>query len=904
MRQELSKQTSRDEKISTIFDSTLTKLQELPSTLLSELPEQRLDEQVIDLQSTFVEYQSTLEDLQKDYTNNISSELRSFEANLIAVDYASNLKRQLKTLTTKAAGAAVKSYQTAWTNSRADFEAKARNEFQSTFEKHIQRQVPTKLQEHLDTRVPELASYIQESETLLNEALEKHDITSKANVDKYWLPITKIVDEYTTTVAGNLHALNTAIASVVDQATINITTSLANFADESSNLSTATAQAFDREKTGFNEQITQGINEMKEDCLGQLQEAHSILLGLGEEISRKESALNQKMETLNTEIENAAQSNFLAIRETADSFVENIQNELETQSSRVENIQKNINDLILQQATTINDSLTQIQSQMENFDTNQLSKATTIIDEIGQTYVTKNDELRTSINSNIETFAETLAEETDQHVTTLQQEITQLQTVVSELITKLGSTEETISTGMNNFLEASKTELITVLDEQQVSLDKNLTNAFQSIVEQMSTIQTQLVSDLKEETEKGKTEIGQSDEQLETALKETQNQILTKSTEVNQTTITEFTSLTTTLSNSLSELRSTITSNVGNSSDQLEQSVTTKLTGFKEDVEKICSDANESIEEDNEKLKTGFGQEVNQHLQSFAKARDLTQTRLIRANQDNIRHIKEVMQQFNDVALTDIQQGSETILATIQQIVDMSEESLVTQTQQTGRRINQTLSKERQTLKTEYQTLAKEITSKAKAAETTSVNTLQIFSKKTEPILERLRSYATDTEKLLTGLWDTLSTLQPAESERTWRIVTCEGIQNHLLDMFQRVDETVTLVYPSFDEVPVVELSKVQPQSRVHIITTLDGEKHRASAQKLLQQGNIRIWNNPKMEFYGGSRDGEEVLIAPTYGNEGELVAVVSDQASYISLFNRTLGPRWISASLELRQKS
>jgi sugar-specific transcriptional regulator TrmB len=225
----------------------------------------------------------------------------------------------------------------------------------------------------------------------------------------------------------------------------------------------------------------------------------------------------------------------------------------------------------------------------------------------------------------------------------------------------------------------------------------------------------------------------------------------------------------------------------------------------------------------------------------------------------------------------------------------------VTQTQQTGRRISRTLSKERQTLKSEYQTLAKEITARAKTAETTAVNSLQLFSAQTEPTLDRIRTQAGQTEEILISLWDTLTKLEPAEAERTWRIVTCEGIQNHLLDMFRRVDETITLVYPSFDEVPVTELSKIQPKSRVHIITTFDGEKQQAGAQKLLQQGNIRIWNNPNMEFYGGSRDGEEVLIAPTYGNQGEIVAVVSDQASYIALFNQTLGPRWISASNEIR---
>ncbi len=351
----------------------------------------------------------------------------------------------------------------------------------------------------------------------------------------------------------------------------------------------------------------------------------------------------------------------------------------------------------------------------------------------------------------------------------------------------------------------------------------------------------------------------------------------------------------------LGENLSTFGTKIDDSSNKLSESVTSELLRSQTEFNKLLSDIGATIDENTQTFQTVIGQEVEKALQSQSKAMSLTETRLNRAVQDSMRRMKESLQNFKGATSKDLQQKNRSVTATIKQVLDNAKEGLVTQTQQTGRRLSRTLSKERQTLKVEYQSLAKEITARAKTAETTAINTLQLFTTQTEPTLNRLRTQASQTEEILIGLWDTLTKMEPAEAERTWRIVTCEGIQTHLLDMFRRVDETITLVYPSFDEVPITELSKVQPQNRIHIITTLDGEKHLAIAQKLLQQGNIRIWNNPKMEFYGGSRDGEEVLIAPTYGNQGEIVAVVSDQASYIALFNQTLGPRWISSSNEIR---
>ncbi|MFX1342767.1 MAG: hypothetical protein ACFFAL_08710, partial [Promethearchaeota archaeon] len=903
-REKLRNQTDREPQISTIFEETISTLQQLPQELLPGLAEQHLNSQVISPQSILVDYQSDLEKQQKDYAKNIATKLKTLHEQLLHAKYSNDLKITLTNLVKKGSSTAVENYQTTLKNSYAGLEILANTAFQNNLEKRLRTQLLEKLREYQDTQAPPVTSTIQALETKLGEALEKYDTRMKTRVDRYWLPITKIMDDYSSNVGANLSALNTATGSAVDQATVNVSTTLANFGDDAGNLLTATAQAFEREKTGFNEQLTQGINEMQEDCLAQLNETETLLEGLVEDISAQETTLTQKMETMSDEIETAADSNLSAIRQTADKFVESVQTESESQTKRVEDLVENMRKLILEQSANVTATISEIQTQLKSFDQNQITSAQGIIENIGQTCASKIDEQRNAIDKHLGTFATTLLDETEDYVSTLQRELIQLQTVASKLVEAIGSTSETIHTESSKLLEMNKVNLLTAIDSQQASLSKESSSVYQSFVEQLSTIQTQLIDQLTQIAEEGKEESLQTSEQIEIAFKESKNQTISKGAELIQAQQSSLTTHNNTLSVQLRETLSALSNSVNATLDQLIELSTSTLSGSQRGLSKIISDTSLAIDEDNEKLKTVFSQDIEQNLQSYAKSHDLINTRLDRATQDNIRHTNEVMQQFEETASTDIQQRNSNILALVQQITDTAEEGLVTQTQQTGRRISQTLSKERQTLKTEYQTLAKEIAARAKSAETTSVNTLQLFSMKTEPILERLRNQATGTEQILAGLWETLSTLQLAEVERTGIVVTCEGVKNHLLEMFRRVNDTVTLVYPSFEEVPIDELSKVNPHSRVHIITTLDGEKHRTSVKKLLQQGNIRIWDNPVMKFYGGSRDGEEVLIAPTAGNQGEIVAVVSDQASYISLFNRTLGPRWISASQEIRLRS
>ena len=900
-RAKLVTQTNREKQIAGIFQSSLETLETLPNTLLSELSEQHLDQQITDLLKIFVEYQTALERQHLTNRKRIGTEFQTLLKQIVQENYAKSLKTQLNRLLKKNSEEVLEVYRTKLSDERISFEVQAEEAFQTQLVKQLRTQLQPKLREYSTTQIPPTSEPVGTMNKKLTEIIRKYDSNARSLVEKYWFPLTKIIDDYSAAVAGNLTALNTATGTAVDQATVNLNTSLTNFEDDTSNLLTTTVQAFNREKSGIHEQINKSITEMQEDCIAQFNEVQTLLETLSGEILSQKDATTAKLATLKDEIENTTTTNLSTIQESANTFVENVQTELQTQEARVNNLKKNVQDLIQKQGATLIESVDKIQTRLMEFSKTEIPKAQNLIEEIGQTCATRIDEQRSTINQLLETFADNLSEETDDYVSTLRQELVQLQTVISKLVEKIGETTETIDSELIEQIDENRVNLLNALSAQQTTLSTETSATLQSYIEQSRMIQTQLHKELGRITTEGKKALEQKQTEIKAKIDNTVTQNLSKSDATNQSRQDALLTKSQTMITQLGENLTTLGKKSSTSSDQLSESLTSMLTNSQTELAKRFTATREGIDEIQITLQNEIGHDVETALQNQTKAMNLTETRLKRATQDSIRRMQENLQNFKGTASTELQQKSKTMSDTIKQVLDNAQEGLVTQTQQTGRRISRTLSKERQTLKTEYQNLAKEITSRAKTAETTAVNTLQLFSSQTEPTLDRLRTQASQTEEILIGLWETLTKMEPAEAERTWRIVTCQGIQNHLLDMFRRVDETITLVYPSFDEVPVAELSKIQPQSRVHIITTLDGEKQVASAQKLLQQGNIRLWNNPNMEFYGGSRDGEEVLIAPTYGNQGEIVAVVSDQASYIALFNQTLGPRWISASNEIR---
>jgi sugar-specific transcriptional regulator TrmB len=203
-------------------------------------------------------------------------------------------------------------------------------------------------------------------------------------------------------------------------------------------------------------------------------------------------------------------------------------------------------------------------------------------------------------------------------------------------------------------------------------------------------------------------------------------------------------------------------------------------------------------------------------------------------------------------------------------------------------------------MKTEGQALAKESANLLKQTSSATLTLVDVFAENAGPALNRVETGVAQLQQTLTKFWDAITEVEASQIERTWRIVTRQGIRNHLEDMIRRARTTITLVYPSLEEAPLSQLVAMPPNCRLHLVTTLDHPRSEEALRKLLAKQNTRVWHAPKTEFYAGSRDGEEVLIAPISDKPEEIVAVASDDSSYVALFNQSLGPRWISGAKEV----
>ena len=86
------------------------------------------------------------------------------------------------------------------------------------------------------------------------------------------------------------------------------------------------------------------------------------------------------------------------------------------------------------------------------------------------------------------------------------------------------------------------------------------------------------------------------------------------------------------------------------------------------------------------------------------------------------------------------------------------------------------------------------------------------------------------------------------------------AVITHISDMIIRTKSTITIVLPELEENIINTLLTVKPKIRVHLIAGLDMEADIEKIKKLLQKGNIRVWERTERDFLGCARDNEEVL--------------------------------------------
>ncbi len=155
--------------------------------------------------------------------------------------------------------------------------------------------------------------------------------------------------------------------------------------------------------------------------------------------------------------------------------------------------------------------------------------------------------------------------------------------------------------------------------------------------------------------------------------------------------------------------------------------------------------------------------------------------------------------------------------------------------------------------------------------------------------------------QLLRAVWQELTNVLPIQGMLTWPVVTREAIIEYVSDMLVRTKSTVSLVVPSFDDLPYDAVMQT-PATRRVILATKILATQREKVQQMLDKGNIQIRQRPEGDIFACARDGEEILIAPIYEGirPNEYVAIVSQQDGFAKQFHELIGPMWMTRAQKI----
>lgn len=160
-----------------------------------------------------------------------------------------------------------------------------------------------------------------------------------------------------------------------------------------------------------------------------------------------------------------------------------------------------------------------------------------------------------------------------------------------------------------------------------------------------------------------------------------------------------------------------------------------------------------------------------------------------------------------------------------------------------------------------------------------------------------------ERSQLLRAVWNEIINVLPIQGELTWPIVTRQAIVEYIKDMLVRTKSTVSVVVPSFDDLPFDALMQT-PATRRVIVATKILATYREKVQQMLDKGNIQIRQRPEADIFACARDGEEILIAPFVEGmkPSEEVAIVSQQDGFAKTFHELIGPMWMSRAQKITQ--
>lgn len=176
-------------------------------------------------------------------------------------------------------------------------------------------------------------------------------------------------------------------------------------------------------------------------------------------------------------------------------------------------------------------------------------------------------------------------------------------------------------------------------------------------------------------------------------------------------------------------------------------------------------------------------------------------------------------------------------------------------------------------------------------------STMESISENIRVLLEELKS----VDSISRLAWENLAK-EPLIMEKTFFIATKELVKTRMKEMAAQTKNSLIIVVPELEELPIEELLKIEPPARVYVFTDFNLPSEINTLKSLIGKRNLRLWRREEKEFFMCLRDNEEILIAPI-SEEEPILAIVSEDQSYINAYKHTLIPLLRSTSREVKAK-
>ena len=160
--------------------------------------------------------------------------------------------------------------------------------------------------------------------------------------------------------------------------------------------------------------------------------------------------------------------------------------------------------------------------------------------------------------------------------------------------------------------------------------------------------------------------------------------------------------------------------------------------------------------------------------------------------------------------------------------------------------------------------------------------------------IDEATEVAINNEEKLSNILEASASIIEVPEATTWHIVGMAGIVEAVSDMLGRVKSSIIVVTPTVTPKIMETMSQMAYRRKAarFFYTTHWTPEFETILTRMKALGNIQFRQMKTAgNFIAVTKDAEEVILAPFSKREDEIIAVVSTQEGFCSLYSQIIGP-------------